>query len=124
MWARLFLQASHTNGAKHMVIGGVVGGVVGGVAGAVIGGAATHGAGIALSTSPGFAVPLADEETSYHFTAAAGGAALGAAVGAGTGKLIAMDQNRVVGTLSLFNHLGGHIPSLALIASQRERYRG
>jgi len=69
-------EASHTNGAKHMVIGGVVGGVVGGVAGAVIGGAATHGAGIALT--------------------AAGGAALGAAVGAGTGKLIAMDQNRVV----------------------------
>jgi len=69
-------EASYTNGAKHMVIGGVVGGVVGGVAGAVIGGAVTHGAGVALT--------------------AAGGAALGAAVGAGTGKLIAMDQNRIV----------------------------
>jgi hypothetical protein len=50
IYFRYFLQASYTNGAKHMVIGGVVGGVVGGVAGAVIGGAVTHGAGVALST--------------------------------------------------------------------------
>lgn len=118
-----FRQASYTNGAKHMVIGGVVGGVVGGVAGAVIGGAVTHGAGVALSTLRPL-LPLAPRSArrqlllrscrqgrtltsaasaSFFFffsmcAAAAGGAALGAAVGAGTGKLIAMDQNRIVGS--------------------------